>query len=811
MAATANQTTILNLIAGMFDAAPGATFLAEFEAALASAGSINGLAAILGETATFEGLYAAAATNTAFATSFIDNLVGNEADATAKAWAVSWVEAQLNAGASRTDVMVTVITELAAIDPADVTWGNAQKALANQVAASEVYSIDDASSSTDLATLQAITADVTSDVSTVPDTFNFTIANGLVALDAAQDAVTAFLVTADGDDDELTSTDSAALTLAASDAVDAIGALVDPSYAAASAGVQTALLADENSDLADDLATAQTRLTDANADIAAVTGLGELITAHTAAVDASDAADAALALEAIALTSAVSTYDLGDADVVGVVTVVTGLVTTVADAAPVTLLELDADSVLALATGITEADYPGVTVLLAAYTSHNDAFTVADDAATAEVDALAALTLVDRSEAANVDLAELGAAMTVVTPADVAAPTQAEIDTEVAGLAAVKTTADTALADAQAANTAADTPADVAEAADADAIAAEAADALVITVTNSVATIQAALEGVAWNADEGTTELAFGAALQTYVDAGTLNAADRTAILNAITAANTIVDPAGDASATLDAAAAAGVALIAANNQIITVTTAADLTDAGALRTTADLTDAVALRAAADLTDAAEIAATTAVATALSNVNGFNTLVGEFNTTVAANEAVVELGNAESDVEDAEDAITALADAVAASVAADADVAALAVLTGAVTAVEADFTTALLEVPVTLVSGANSASANNDIFLADDTVAASSITNFGLLGGDTLYIGTDLTLNSGAIADDGDNAVLEVFLTEVAGDTLITMETEAFGSNSAEVENVITLTGVSVDDVTLANGFITVA
>ena len=193
MAATANQTTILNLIAGMFDAAPGATFLAEFEAALASAGSINGLAAILGETATFEGLYAAAATNTAFATSFIDNLVGNEADAAAKAWAVSWVEAQLNAGASRTDVMVTVITELAAIDPADVTWGNAQKALANQVAASEVYSIDDASSSTDLATLQAITADVTSDVSTVPDTFNFTLTASLAVVTAAEASVATFV------------------------------------------------------------------------------------------------------------------------------------------------------------------------------------------------------------------------------------------------------------------------------------------------------------------------------------------------------------------------------------------------------------------------------------------------------------------------------------------------------------------------------------------------------------------------------------------------------------------------------------------
>jgi|GEM_PF-469681 len=175
MAATANQTIILNLVVGMFDAAPGATYLAEFEATLASAGSINDLAAALGATATFEGLYPASATNTAFATSFIDNLVGTEADAAAKAWAVSWIEALLNAGASRTDVIVTAVTELAALDASDATWGNAQKALANQVDAAEIYSIEQGNSAADLATLQAVTANVTSDPATVPATATQTI------------------------------------------------------------------------------------------------------------------------------------------------------------------------------------------------------------------------------------------------------------------------------------------------------------------------------------------------------------------------------------------------------------------------------------------------------------------------------------------------------------------------------------------------------------------------------------------------------------------------------------------------------------
>lgn len=91
------------------------------------------------------------------------------------------------------------------------------------------------------------------------------------------------------------------------------------------------------------------------------------------------------------------------------------------------------------------------------------------------------------------------------------------------------------------------------------------------TAANTAVTdegLKDALEAVEWDTDEATTELAFGAVLTTYVNNGTLSAANRTTILTGITEAGTIVDPDGDASASLDAAAAAGVALIAANNQL---------------------------------------------------------------------------------------------------------------------------------------------------------------------------------------------------------------------------------------------------
>lgn len=168
MAATATQTNILKLTVGMFDAAPGADFLSQFEATFAATGSIKGLAAALAGTSAFQGIYADSLSNNAFATAFIDNLVGTEADAAAKAWAVSWIEGQLNAGASRSDAMVTAIEALSAVDPADATWGNAQKALTNQTKAAEIYSITEGKSSTDLATLKGVTGSVTSDPATVP-------------------------------------------------------------------------------------------------------------------------------------------------------------------------------------------------------------------------------------------------------------------------------------------------------------------------------------------------------------------------------------------------------------------------------------------------------------------------------------------------------------------------------------------------------------------------------------------------------------------------------------------------------------------
>ncbi len=80
-----------------------------------------------------------------------------------------------------------------------------------------------------------------------------------------------------------------------------------------------------------------------------------------------------------------------------------------------------------------------------------------------------------------------------------------------------------------------------------------------------------------------------------------------------------------------------------------------------------------------------------------------------------------------------------------------------------------------------------------------------------LLGTDKIYIGSTYTV--AADIDEGNNAVLEVFITEDgSGNAVISLEESVFGSNAATPEFVeITLTGIDMADVTITNGVVTVA
>lgn len=182
-------------------------------------------------------------------------------------------------------------------------------------------------------------------------------------------------------------------------------------------------------------------------------------------------------------------------------------------------------------------------------------------------------------------------------------------------------------------------------------------------------------------------------------------------------------------------------------------------------------------------------------------VVGFGAITTTFNGADAANTA-------------AEKVVTTLATAVAKLDASNADVAALKVLTDAVAAAKTAFGDADFAVPVELSATVAIATAADDVFLTVES--DSNIINFGVAtstdGEDQLFIGDGLTLNTDAVAgDNGDNAVLEVWITASGGNTVITVETSVFGSDAADPETfAITLTGVAVADVNLDGGIITV-
>ncbi|MFC0253428.1 DUF4214 domain-containing protein [Massilia consociata] len=98
-------------------------------------------------------------------------------------------------------------------------------------------------------------------------------------------------------------------------------------------------------------------------------------------------------------------------------------------------------------------------------------------------------------------------------------------------------------------------------------------------------------------------------------------------------------------------------------------------------------------------------------------------------------------------------------------------------------------------------------SSNSDIFMAGKV--DSTISLFGLQGNDSLFIGSDYTLNRGALTT-GNNAVLEAFVSQVGTDTVIKLEKSVFGSSAATPEVVtITLVGIDATTIQLNNGIIT--
>lgn len=178
-----------------------------------------------------------------------------------------------------------------------------------------------------------------------------------------------------------------------------------------------------------------------------------------------------------------------------------------------------------------------------------------------------------------------------------------------------------------------------------------------------------------------------------------------------------------------------------------------------------------------------------------------------------------DLEDAETAVGDIADDVEALAEAVAAYEDAQALAASVAAADAAIAAAAKVITAEGFATPIVVNNAITVATAKDDIFLAGS--ADVQIRSMGVLGQDTLYVGTELTYNDTVIGsgdgeteldEAGDNAVMEFFLNDVGTGVQVIIENKTFGSESggAADQTIITLVGVDLEDITVANGFITV-
>lgn len=161
---------------------------------------------------------------------------------------------------------------------------------------------------------------------------------------------------------------------------------------------------------------------------------------------------------------------------------------------------------------------------------------------------------------------------------------------------------------------------------------------------------------------------------------------------------------------------------------------------------------------------------------------------------------------AQAEIDELDEAVSGLEEATATA-------AELKSLEDAVKAATADFTDHDFNAPVMLEGASTSffGKTGSDIFVvAGEDKLAMTIGNFGRSGDDVLFIGNGYSLNKGDPAKDGDNSVLEVFFTKSGNNTIVTIETETFSSNSTEPEIKITLTGVDAADLHFENGIISI-
>jgi hypothetical protein len=251
----------------------------------------------------------------------------------------------------------------------------------------------------------------------------FTVAGGLADLDAAGDAIPAFLKTLDLDDNAATPTVAADIAVEVTAADAAVATAVGASYVGSPA-VKAAVLADTQAALNTALTSAQKDYSAALAAASKVAGLG-------AAISAQAAADANLTALTKAELNTKATQNAAEASYETLNSAISIDATTGAVAG---LLEVKSGA-LVLVSGVTEAKNPGVTALLAAVNAELVAAKAHDAGVTAKASADLDVSIHDIGTPAEATaLLALGNAFKITVPAVKASPTVLEIQTELTGL-----------------------------------------------------------------------------------------------------------------------------------------------------------------------------------------------------------------------------------------------------------------------------------------------------------------------------------------------------------------------------------------
>ena len=767
------NTSIHNLCISMFNAAPDAANLALIVGFYEANGNdLAVLADALAQNPIFSDQFTGL-TDAQVATQMMANfglVAGTTAGDNANAWIVANQATMTNA-----EILVAANTYLLDSVNRDAMFDTAATVLANKTTVAEYYSAS-ASTATTFADLQAIVAGVdatAASVTTATDAIDAPLAAAaaLVNVQNLQDANTELAdfrlaeaqTDAEGEETAYVAGDIPALAVTATDAVNDIVTAGTDDYNNASAAVKAALLSDYQSALATTLSDFEDDLADAQAAVAAVSGLETAVTTLEAA-DAKEVTTIAAEAAAVIVEASVKaawevtsrgvtlidasyngTTDDDGTDDDGVLSVIVNDAgsTIFGDDDVLILTEVDADGIVTVITDTatvmddnanTIADltaeqlafYQAQQALAADYIAAINANVNADAANTAAntaaAEALVAVKMLDLSTAAKTDLLEIGAAIEAGggTVASVSTPTTAEIATYT-----------TTVLDA-------DIAADV-----------TAADVVALAVGGTVLT-------------------------------GTL-------VVNA--------------DNSVDADLGTGVVALLDNNAG-TIEIAAGLTaDAGGL-----------------------VAALIATVQARED---FELLESDFETSALLDTPLLTaLGTAEDDVATYTDGVMdggaqfdvdTLVAAAAAEVAADAVEADEALLIADVDTAEAVFTDAGDPLPVTVAAGLT-ATADNDIYLL--STADGVIDAFNDAGSDSIYVGTDFTLVTVAadetIATDnlGDVSTLEAFIVDDGTDTFVYFEDETFGGSAASTADLTTveLTGVTGAEVSIdTNGFLTIA